>query len=116
MSRRCYTEIRLSVLLRNLKIYKSSISDSNEIMAVVKADAYGHGDRAVAKLLSDHGIHYFAVSNIDEAIHIREAGAEGQILILGYTPIERAEKLIQYDITQALLSEDYGNGLSATIY
>lgn len=83
-------------------------------MAVVKADAYGHGDQVVAKYLSDNGIHHFAVSNIDEAIHIREAGAEGQVLILGYTPVERAEELLQYDITQALLSEDYADRLIAT--
>ena len=67
-------------------------------MAVVKADAYGHGDRVVAKFLSDNGVRYFAVSNIDEAIHVRQAGALGQILILGYTPVERAAELIQYDI------------------
>jgi alanine racemase len=102
MSERCYTETNLPNLLRNLVTYKNGISDTVEIMAVVKADAYGHGDRVVAKYLSDNGIHHFAVSNIDEAIHIREAGAEGQVLILGYTPIERASTLIQYDITQTL--------------
>lgn len=82
-------------------------------MAVVKADAYGHGDKVVAKYLSDAEINHFAVSNIDEAIHIREAGAEGQILILGYTPVERAKDLIRYDITQALLSEDYAEKLAS---
>jgi alanine racemase len=83
-------------------------------MAVVKADAYGHGDRIVAKFLSDNGICNFAVSNIDEALHIREAGAEGQILILGYTPVDRAEELVKYDITQALLSEEYAEELLST--
>lgn len=83
-------------------------------MAVVKADAYGHGDQVVAKYLSDRGIRHFAVSNIDEAIHIRTAGVEGQILILGYTPIDRAGELIEYDIIQTLLSEEYAKKLAAT--
>lgn len=70
-----------------------------EIMAVVKADAYGHGDMVVDKFLSDNGVHHFAVSNIDEAIHLRKANVEGQILILGYTHIERAKDLVEYGIT-----------------
>ena len=83
-------------------------------MAVVKADAYGHGDRVVSKLLSDNGLRHFAVSNIDEAIHIREAGVKGLVLILGYTPIARLVDLITYDITQALLSEEYAERLVLT--
>lgn len=112
MSGRCYTEIKLPVLLQNLSTYISSVTDSNEILAVVKADAYGHGDQIVSKCLSDNGIRHFAVSNIDEAIHIRKAGAEGQVLILGYTPVEKAQELISYDITQALLSEEYAYRLA----
>lgn len=114
MSRRCYVEIDLSILLSNLHIYQSHLLDCTDIMAVVKADAYGHGDRIVAKILSDNGIRHFAVSNIDEAIHIREAGAEGQIFILGFTPIDRAEELIKYNITQTLLSEEYADRIVET--
>lgn len=112
--KRCYVEINLSNLLNNLRIYKKTLPHNTDIMAVVKADAYGHGDQVVAKYLSDNGIHNFAVSNIDEAIHIREVGAEGQVLILGYTPIERADELIKYHITQTLLSEDYSDRLAST--
>lgn len=50
-------------------------------MAVIKADAYGHGDQVVGKFSSENGIRHFAVSNIDEAIHIRKAHIEGQILM-----------------------------------
>lgn len=107
MLERSWVEVSLSILARNIKIYKSCLMEKTEIMAVVKADAYGHGDQVIAKFLSDNGINHFAVSNIDEAIHIREAGVKGQILILGYTPIGRANDLIKYDITQTLLSEEY---------
>ena len=114
MNGRCYAEVSLTTLLRNLKQYQKYLPIGTDIMAVVKADAYGHGDQVVAKYLSDNGIHHFAVSNIDEAIRIREAKAEGQILILGYTPIKRADELIKYDITQTLLSEDYADRLAST--
>ena len=110
---RSWVEISRNMILHNCETYRKMLPPDMTVMVVVKADAYGHGDQVVAKFLSDHGIHHFAVSNIDEAIHIRNAGTEGQILILGYTPVERAEELIQYNITQALLSEDYSNRLAA---
>lgn len=77
---RSYSIVNLGTLKRNLEKYQSLITFQSVIMAVVKADAYGHGDQIVAKFLSDNGIHHFAVSNIDEAIHIRKAGTKGQVL------------------------------------
>ena len=109
---RSWVEIDTNIIKRNFGIYSSLLEDHLKVMAVVKADAYGHGDRVVAKYLSDNGVHHFAVSNIDEAIHIREAGTEGQILVLGYTPVERAEELVKNNITQALLSEEYAKKLA----
>jgi len=107
---RSYVNINLVQLQTNLNRLRALLI--LEPMAVVKADAYGHGDRVVAKFLSDNSIRHFAVSNIDEAIRIREAGAEGQILILGYTPTERTEELVRFDITQAILSEAYAERLA----
>lgn len=113
-SERSWIEIDLKVLLRNLNIYNAYLRPNQMIMAVVKADAYGHGDQIVTRFLSDHNVNNFAVSNIDEAIHVRDAGAKGQVLVLGYTPISRVEDLITYDITQALLSEEYAEKLTET--
>lgn len=113
-NKRCWVEINISQIEKNLNIYKKLIPTTMDIMAVVKADAYGHGDMEVSRFLSDTGIRHFAVSNIDEAIHIRKAGVKGQVLILGYTPIDRAYDLLSYNITQALISEDYAERLAAT--
>ena len=110
---RSWVEISKNALLNNFNAYKVQLSDNMNIMTVVKADAYGHGDRIIAKELSDIGVRFFAVSNIDEAIHIRKADVEGLILILGYTPIERANELLKYDITQTLLSEEYANRIAS---
>ena len=114
LQQRSRVEINLSTLYNNLKIYSDNLPSNSNIMAVVKADAYGHGDKVVAKFLSNHGMRHFAVSNIDEAIRIRSAGVEGQILILGYTPIELVEDLIKYNLTQTLLSEEYAERLAKT--
>lgn len=114
LDKRSWVEINLDCVLRNLEYFKKIQKSNRDIMAVVKADAYGHGDQIIAKLLSENGVRNFAVSNIDEAIHLRKAGTQGNILILGYTPIERAEDLITFDVTQALLSEEYADRLVST--
>lgn len=111
MLRRSWVEINLDVLESNYKIYKSQLPVTHEIMAVVKADAYGHGECKVAERLQTIGCKHFAVSNIEEAILLRKAGVKGQILILGYTPTLSADELLKLDITQALLSEDYAKRL-----
>lgn len=102
----------MDTLANNYRIYQSQLTPSQQIMAVVKADAYGHGDAQVAQKLQELGCRNFAVSNIEEAITLRRADINGQILILGYTPISSAADLVKYDITQALLSEDYAEKLA----
>ena len=114
INRRSFIEVNKNSIYKNLVACMKYVPDFASVMAVVKADAYGHGDMVVSKFLSDNGVRHFAVSNIDEAIHIREAGVEGQILILGYTPIERAEDLVKYDITQTLISEEYAAKIAET--
>lgn len=113
MLRRSWVEINIHTILSNYDIYKSCIPEPMDVMAVVKADAYGHGERQVALALQEHGCHNFAVSNLEEAIHIRESGIKGQILVLGYTPISSVQDLIKYDITQAILSEEYAEKLKS---
>lgn len=105
---RSWVEIDLDRIAENYRIYESRLASGQEIMAVMKADAYGHGDCVVAKLLQeDCGCKSFAVSNIEEAAGLRRAGITGQILILGYTPASCIDSLLEYDISQALLSEEY---------
>lgn len=105
--RRSWVEIDLSQIQKNYKLYKENISSSSSIMAVIKANAYGHGDIEVAKTLTNVGVNNWAVSNIKEALRLREAGIKGEILILGYTPIEETPLLEENDITQAIVSEEY---------
>lgn len=111
-NKRCWTEINLSVLKNNYQIYKSLLPLKTKIMAVVKADAYGHGDCEVANVLQTEGVTDFAVATLEEAISLRHAGIKGQILILGYTPLDFAQQLIDYDITQTIVDENHAALLS----
>ncbi|MBR7033785.1 MAG: alanine racemase [Clostridia bacterium] len=111
--KRSWIEIDLCQLKKNYGIYKSFQPEGRGIMAVVKADAYGHGDTEVSAELSSLGVDHFAVSNIDEALHVRRV-TDGEILILGYTPVDKAGELVENNITQTLLSEEYAEMLLGT--
>lgn len=113
---RSWIEIDLDQIKQNYLKYKSLLPKDTEIMAVIKADAYGHGDVHIARWLSREGCHLFAVSNIDEAVGLREAGIEGDILILGYTSPKFARVLFSQRLIQTVVSEEYAEALSQTGY
>ena len=105
--KRSWAEIDLNQIAQNVAVYKDAMRRKKKIMAVVKANAYGHGDVEVSKKLNSIGIEDFAVSNIEEAKRLRENGIVGNILILGYTPADAINEVISYDITQAIISKEY---------
>ncbi|MDO5124407.1 MAG: alanine racemase [Eubacteriales bacterium] len=109
--KRTWAEIDLDAAEKNFRTIRENIGDA-KLCCVVKADAYGHGAGTLANLYSSLGADFFAVSNIDEAIELRDAGIEKPILILGYTPVAEAKKLAKYQITQAVFGLDYAIALS----
>ena len=116
MEQRSWIEIDLDQIKKNYLTYKNNLNKEVDIMAVIKADAYGHGDAHIAKWLSEQGCHMFAVSNIDEAVGLRNAGISGEILILGYTSPKYAKTLVYLDLSQTIVSEEYAEALSRTGY
>lgn len=113
VEKRSWIEINVSQLKKNYQRYKNAFNRDIEIMAVIKADAYGHGDVQVARMLSEQGVRLYAVSNIDEAVGLRKSGIEGEILILGYSSPIYIPALIKYDLTQTLVSEEYAATLAS---
>lgn len=106
--KRSWVEVNLRKLIENLDAYKAELNNKTQIMAVVKADAYGHGAQVISNTLANlRGLNLFAVSNIEEAIELRMSGITGEILILGYTPIVLLNEVEKYNLTQTLLSEEY---------
>ena len=112
--KRSWAEVDLTQIKLNYQIYKEGNFANQQVMAVVKANAYGHGDVEISKVLSDLGVKNFAVSNVDEACKLRDSGIKGDILILGYTPIEQIQRLYDNDITQAIISEEYAEMIAKT--
>lgn len=109
--RRCWAEVDLGALRHNYHLVEEK-ADGAAVMAVVKADAYGHGDVAVATLLDEEGAARFAVSGFGEAVRLRRTGLTKPILILGYTGAQNAAALAVNDITQTVYSLDYARELS----
>ena len=100
-------------LAHNFNIVKNKVKTA-KIIAVVKADAYGHGDSVVTKELEKLGVDAFAVSNLEEALHVRNAGTNLPILILGVTPVQFADILAKENISQTVFSTEYAKELSAS--
>ena len=109
--RRTWVEIDLDALTHNFRQIRQAIAPGCKVMSVVKADAYGHSAPRVASVLQELGSEWFAVSNLEEAIQLRNCGIVRPILILGFTPVENAPLLAKYDITQAILSAEYAADL-----
>ncbi len=109
---RTWVEIDMNALTHNFNTAKK-YSGGTPIMAVVKANAYGHSVKDVAPLLQNLGADCFAVSNLEEALQLREYGIVKPILVLGYTPASFARILAENDIAQAVFSYDFAEKLSA---
>jgi len=109
---RAWAEINLDNLNYNINQFRKILPKSCNLMAVVKANAYGHGDIEIAKELNQLGIDAFAVAALEEGIHLRKKGISGEILILGYTYPEEIYRLIQYDLTQTVVDYDYAKSLN----
>lgn len=110
--KRTWAEINLDAIRQNYQAITATLSDHCQAMAIVKADAYGHGAGFISRTLRDAGAKWFGVSNIEEALQIRDAGIEESILILSYTPPEEAKRLSQFTITQSVFNKEYGEQLS----
>ena len=103
--KRTWAEIDLDALEYNYNRIRQHIGENVAFCGVVKADAYGHGAVMTAKRLQSLGADYLAVSSIDEAMELRFNGITMPILILGHTPREQVDRLICFNITQAVTCE-----------
>ncbi|MEG1191234.1 MAG: alanine racemase [Oscillospiraceae bacterium] len=113
--KRCWAEISLAAIEHNYREMRSKLPIGCKFLAVVKANAYGHGAIAVAKMLEQKGCDYIAVACLDEAEELRKAGICAPILILGPTPTELAPRLFELKITQAVGSLEMALGLSKAL-
>lgn len=111
MSNRVWVEIDTKAIEHNYEVIKQKAGNA-KICCVVKDNAYGHGANELSLIYEKLGASYFAVSNIDEAIALRNNGIKTPILILGYTNVEDAYLLNKYDISQCVYSLIYAKHLN----
>lgn len=108
--RLAWVEIDSAAIQNNLTVIKKTIGANVKIMAVVKANAYGHGAVGVAKIAQGQ-VDYFGVSSFYEARELRNNGIRKPILILGYTPAENYNDMIEFDITATIKNLDVAKAL-----
>lgn len=100
--RPAWVEVDLYALKENLNNLRDCIGPETDIMAVIKADAYGHGALKVANLYRKEGVRHFAVAMIQEGIELRENGFNEPILIIGHTLEEDFPELVKYNLTPTI--------------
>ena len=110
---RAWIGISRENLLHNTEKLQRLSGAGCALMPAVKANAYGHGDILVSRILQDEGIRDYCVASADEGIRLRQAGISGQILILGYTHPDGFAELMHYSLTQTAVDLDYAGRLSA---
>ena len=109
---RTWAEVNLSNLEHNYRALRAMLPQGCRFLGVVKANAYGHGAVPVARRLEELGAEYLAVACLDEALELRQAGITSPILILGYTPGERAGELLEQNVTQTVYDLETAQTLS----
>lgn len=108
---RAWVEINLDNLEHNINEIKKIVSKKTKIMAVLKANAYGHNLILISKKLNEIGIMDFAVATLEEGLALRNNKIKGNILILGYTSIENIDYVVKYDLIQTVVDEEYASNL-----
>lgn len=110
---RAWIEIDLDRIGENLALVREHLPKGCDLTAVVKADAYSMGAVKIARYLAGKGVRRFAVATLPEGAILRQAGIEGEILCLGYTPPRFAEKLARFGVTQTLTELPYAKKLAS---
>jgi alanine racemase len=105
--------IDLKQLAQNIATVRARLDAQTKILFPIKADAYGHGAVAIARIAEQNGIDYFGVANIAEAGELREAGIRTPILILSSSRVAHISELVRADVDITLSSLEFAQLLAA---
>ena len=109
--RQAWVEIDMSAFDHNVKEIKKQLNGV-PMIGVIKANGYGHGATECAKVLAYNGCDHYAVATVEEGVNLREDGIEGTILVLGLTPVQCVDTMIEYDLIPVVMGYDYVKALS----
>jgi alanine racemase len=107
-----WAEIDLDAVAENVRSVRSLIKPSTKLLAVVKANGYGHGSVEVGKAALKNGASWLGVARISEALALRQAGIVAPILVLGYVPPEQADAVVNHGLSQTIYSVEMARDLS----
>lgn len=110
---RAWVEVDFDDLESNMKVLRSLLPAGCAPMAVVKANAYGHGDAAICHELARQGVTAFAVACAHEGVLLRKAGIRQDILVMGYTHPQDIHNIAEYDLIQTIVDLPYAKALNA---
>jgi len=105
--RETWIEIDLNAIAYNVKNTKKQLKQEQDLIAVVKADGYGHGAMQVAQAALTAGANYLAVASLDEALQLRAQGITAPILVLGATPVKYVEIASKQNITLTVFDRNW---------
>jgi len=108
-----WAEIDLDAIAHNVRAFQHHVGAVVEIIAVVKANAYGHGAVPVAQAALAAGATRLAVHRATEGVELRQAGIEAPILVMGYTPPAGADMVARWRLTPSLITAEFASALSA---
>ncbi|MFP4346377.1 MAG: alanine racemase [Anaerolineales bacterium] len=109
-----WAEINLDAIAHNTACAKRWVGEETEIIAVIKANAYGHGEVPVAETVLRAGATRLAVHRTVDGVRLREAGVTAPILILGYTPASGIPMVIEHDLTPTVIDREIAERLART--
>ena len=105
-------EVFADALRHNFEVVRFLVGRKRDILAVIKADAYGHGAVRAAGIYRELGCGHFAVARLCEALELREAGITEDILILGQEPESSAKAVVEYGLTCTCAELSFARELS----
>lgn len=108
-----WTEIDLDAVAHNLAAIRRRIGPQSQIMAVVKANAYGHGLVPVAKAALESGASCLGVACVDEGVALRQGGITAPIVVMGYLPPWEAPQVVQHYLTPTITTPESAQALAA---
>lgn len=108
-----WAEINLGAVARNIREIRRATSPDARIMAVVKANGYGHGSVEVGRTALANGASWLGVARVAEGVALREAGIGAPVLVMGYTAPEQLGEAVRYDLVQAVYTTAMGEMMAA---
>src|SRR5262245_57171592 len=110
--RPCWASVDLAAIRHNVRALRAMLGPDTELMAVVKANGYGHGIPGIARAVLEAGATRFGVACVQEGVELRAAGVDCPVLVLGYVPHWEAERVVKLDLSVALATHQLALALS----